>query len=239
MPNPKTQILGAAIVSVVRRRSGALFTGPMEQLFDRMTTDWPGRYSESDFEQAIEFLVECGVANRSKHPNATEFIRVMNQFDSIFEKGAKFKNPPLQIPYIHEYRLYGDEWLKKVWNSEFVDLPSGVNGPRFVPSADGIVPIDHNQAELKEALDAIAALRSALTLGNDVGSLSAAGLEVARTEVSQIENDLASSAVRFEGFKKRAKDTLTWIAAQSAGAAVGTLALTALAAIAAFFGFPA
>ncbi|UPA26001.1 YegP family protein [Shinella oryzae] len=101
-----------------------------------------------------------------------------------------------------------------------------------IPAADRIVSFDHNSAEFKEFKAAFEKLEESIRTSNDLGDLSSEEIEIAKSEISQIESEQKWQWVRPSHIWQVAKSTLLWIFSQSASAVIGTLALSALAALA-------
>lgn len=105
-----------------------------------------------------------------------------------------------------------------------------------IPAADRIVDLNHNSAAFKEFKAAFKALEKSVRTSNDFGDMSAKEVEVARSEVGQFSAEKEQLRIRPAHLWQVAKSTFLWLADHAAGAAIGTLALTALAALARLLG---
>jgi uncharacterized protein len=105
-----------------------------------------------------------------------------------------------------------------------------------IPVSDGFVNIDHNSKEFLEFRAAFRKFEKSLHTSNDLGEMSPQELEIAKFETSQIGSESERDWLRPAHMWTIAKSTLLWIAERAADSVVGTLALAALAALAAMLG---
>ncbi|MCV0381847.1 MAG: hypothetical protein K5799_00125 [Erythrobacter sp.] len=129
----------------------------------------------------------------------------------------------------------GVDWLKTAFENshfweEFDREPHQLAGI-VVPKREDVYPFDHNSAAYKEAKDLIDELLSSLRTGNDVGQLSAQDVVEATGKVESLRDDLEDPNTSSYDLVASAKDVLSWIGKQAAGAVVGALSISLLIAI--------
>jgi hypothetical protein len=180
-------------------------------------TGWPGR--------ALRSLIDTGYSDDARHLGGDDLDQSISLTPHGFKRGEELQHYVIlrerQAP---PAEMTGQE-------------VSSAQRSNFVPASDRIVLLSDNQPQLIEARASVASLGEQLKTGNDLGELTEDEIEEARREVWFLEQALQNEAVRVDWIEPLAKACLKWIAAKAAEQVVGTLALMALAALAAFFGF--
>lgn len=114
--------------------------------------------------------------------------------------------------------------------------PPPTSAPVVAPAADRVVPLNHNQPEVKEIQEGISGLKEGLQRGNDHGSMTAEERQQAISEIGYLEQIFDGVLLRIAYTKMVAIQSLTWISDKAGGALVGEAAKHLLASIIAFCG---
>lgn len=105
-----------------------------------------------------------------------------------------------------------------------------------IPASDRLVKLNHNQPDFSQATTKADELLKGLTLGNDIGDLSADEVAAAAAEVNQLKLALEADTVRQNTILLMAKRSLLWVAEKAGEAVIGQTALALIVAIFALFG---
>ncbi len=108
----------------------------------------------------------------------------------------------------------------------------------LVPAADRFVHIDDNSGKREAAQEAVERLAAEVRKSNSL-FINGAEKDTVETELTGLRTLLNGSVVRAQSIWQTisGNGVVRWIAQQSVGAAIGALALAAIAALAALLGF--
>ena len=241
--------LAAALVQTASEKEGGIAV-PREQLAILIKDRYGLELSDEDISGAVRILNRCDISYSENDQFAGTFVVItaqrFNTFISRVNDEQKRYNDTLEsdvdynssmnraeslhLPYLEAYNSFSALRKYAQFGSDWIELAiSRINEQSNltrVPASDRIVAVDDNDPKANEIVSLAEDLENKLTVGNDVGDITAEQAVAVASEVSQLRASFSSRYLRREEVLRRARATLAWIGERAAGTAIGETAKT-------------